>query len=85
MNDYGDLMSTLKWSELAEVEDYLGLPMDEWQDSTSKARLAFAIQYMLAKRNDPELTMEQAQDMTIQELSEKSGIEIADPKSGSVN
>jgi hypothetical protein len=37
-----DLMSTLKWKELAEVEAYLDLPMDEWQDCPSKAKLAFA-------------------------------------------
>ena len=85
--EYGDLMSTLKWKELAEIEDYIGLPMDEWTEGKSKARLAFAVQYMLAKRSNPELTLDAAQELSIQELTELSGIDItdADPKSGSIN
>lgn len=75
-----DLMSTLKWKELAEVEAYLDLPMDEWTDSKSKAKLAFAMQYMMAKRNNPSLTIEEAEAMTITQLSEVSGMNIADPK-----
>ena len=43
-----DLMNTLKWKELAEVEEYLDLPMDEWTESKSKSKLAFAMQYMMA-------------------------------------
>lgn len=75
-----DLMSTLKWKELAEVEAYLDLPMDEWTESKSKAKLAFAMQYMVAKRNNPSLTIEAAEAMTISELSEASGMNISDPK-----
>jgi hypothetical protein len=75
-----DLMSTLKWKELAEVEAYLDLPMDEWTDSKSKAKLAFAMQYMMAKRNNPSLTIKEAEAMTIIELSDMSGMNIADPK-----
>lgn len=75
-----DLMATLKWSELAEVEDYLGLPMDEWEQSQSKARLSFAMQYMMAKRNNPGLTIEQAEGMTITQLSEASGMDLTVPK-----
>lgn len=75
-----DLMSTLKWKELAEVEAYLDLPMDEWTESKSKAKLAFAMQYMVAKRNNPGLTIEAAEAMTISELSEASGMNISDPK-----
>ncbi len=75
-----DLMSTLKWKELAEVEAYLDLPMDEWTDSKSKAKLAFAMQYMMAKRNNPSLTIEEAEVMTITQLSEISGMSMSDPK-----
>jgi hypothetical protein len=78
--EQNDLMSTLKWKELAEVEAYLDLPMDEWTDSKSKAKLAFAMQYMVAKRNNPGLTIEAAEAMTINELSEASGMNISDPK-----
>lgn len=75
-----DLMSTLKWKELAEVEKFLGLPMDQWGEADSKADLSFAIQYIMAKRNNPELTMEQAQELSIKELGDMAGVEIALPK-----
>jgi hypothetical protein len=75
-----DLMSILKWKELAEIEEYLDTPMDEWTESKSKAKLAFAMQYMMAKRNNPSFTIEQAEAMTISELSEVSGMNLSDPK-----
>jgi hypothetical protein len=75
-----DLMSTLKWKELAEVEAYLDLPMDEWDGCKSKAKLAMAMQYIMAKRTNPSLTIEQAEAMTIDELSEASGVTMQVPK-----
>jgi hypothetical protein len=75
-----DLMSTLKWKELAEVEAYLETPMDEWNVIESKAKLAFAMQYMVAKRNNPSLTIGEAEEMTITQLSELSGMDMSDPK-----
>jgi hypothetical protein len=75
-----DLMSILKWKELAEIEAYLDLPMDEWQNAQSKAKLAFAMQYMMAKRNNPSITIEAAEAMSINELTELSGMELANPK-----
>jgi hypothetical protein len=75
-----DLMSTLKWKELAEVEAYLETPMDEWNVIASKAKLAFAMQYMVAKRNNPSLTIGEAEEMTITQLSELSGMDMSDPK-----
>jgi len=79
-----DLMSTLRWSELAEVEEYLDLPMDEWQNASSKAKLSFAIQYIMAKRNNSQLTIEEAEKLTINELAEMAGVEINLPKEGTV-
>lgn len=78
--EQNDLMATLKWKELAQIEAYLELPMDEWDQTPSKAKLAFAMQYMMAKRNNIDLTIEQAEAMTIAELSEISGMNITDPK-----
>jgi hypothetical protein len=75
-----DLMNTLKWKELTEVEEYLDLPMDEWTNAKSKSKLAFAMQYMMAKRNNPTLTMVEAEDMSIQELTELAGVEFTSPK-----
>lgn len=78
--DNFDLMNTLKWKELTEVEEYLDLPMDEWTESKSKAKLAFAMQYMMAKRTNPGLTIEQAEDMSIQQLTDLAGVEFTVPK-----
>lgn len=75
-----DLMATLRWSELAEVEEYLDLPMDEWQNAPSKAKLSFAIQYIMAKRVNPNLTIEEADKLTIKELGDMAGVEINVPK-----
>ncbi len=79
MNDF-DLMNTLKWKELAEVEEYLDLPMDEWTESKSKSKLAFAMQYMMAKRNNPALTIGEAEEMSIQQLTDLAGVEFTVPK-----
>lgn len=78
--DNFDLMNTLKWKELAEVEEYLDLPMDEWTESKSKSKLAFAMQYMMAKRNNPALTMVEAEEMSIQQLTDLAGVEFTVPK-----
>jgi hypothetical protein len=78
--EQAELMNTLKWKELAEVEEYLDMPMDEWTESKSKSKLAFAMQYMMAKRNNPSLTIEAAEEMSIAELSEISGMIMSDPK-----
>lgn len=75
-----DLMNNLKWKELAEVEEYLDLPMDEWTEGKSKAKLAFAMQYMMAKRTNPSLTIEDAENMSIQELTNLAGVEFTVPK-----
>ena len=80
MNNTGDLMQMLRWSELAEIEDFLGVPMDQWEAAPSKAKLAMGIQYILAKRTKPELTLEDCQQMTIQELTDLAGVEVVDPK-----
>lgn len=78
--DNFDLMNTLKWKELTEVEEYLDLPMDEWTESKSKSKLAFAMQYMMAKRNNSSLTIEAAEEMSIQELTDLAGVEFTVPK-----
>jgi hypothetical protein len=75
-----DLLNSLKWKELAEVETYLGLPMDEWTNSPSKAKLAFIMQYMMAKRTNTSLTIEEAELMSIAELTELAGVEFTVPK-----
>jgi hypothetical protein len=75
-----DLMSILKWKELSEIEEYLDTPMDEWTETKSKAKLAFAMQYMMAKRNNPSLTMVEAEEMSIQQLTDIAGVEFTSPK-----
>jgi hypothetical protein len=75
-----DLMSTMKWKELAELEDYLNMPMDEWANADKKAKIAFAMQFIMARRNNPSLTIDQAEEMTIEELSDLSGMDMTVPK-----
>ena len=75
-----DLMSVMKWKELAEVEEYLDTPMDEWTNLKSKAKLSFAMQYIMAKRNNAGLTIDQAEAMSIAELTELSGMDVTVPK-----
>ena len=79
MEDF-DIMNNLKWRELTEVEEYLDLPMDEWTESKSKSKLAFAMQYMMAKRNNPSLTMDEANNMSIKQLTDLAGVEFTVPK-----
>ena len=78
--EQADLMNNLKWKELAEVEEYLDTPMDEWTETKSKAKLAFAMQYMMAKRNNSSLTIEDEENMSIQELTNLAGVEFTSPK-----
>jgi hypothetical protein len=78
--EQADLMNNLKWKELAEVEEYLDTPMDEWTETKSKAKLAFAMQYMMAKRNNSALTIEDAENLSIQVLTNISGVEFTVPK-----
>ena len=73
-------MSVMKWKELAEIEEYLDTPMDEWVNLKSKAKLSFAMQYIMAKRKNTELTIETAERMTIKELTELSGMDVEVPK-----
>ena len=78
--EQSDLMSVMKWKELAEVEEYLDTPMDEWQHLKSKAKLSFAMQYIMAKRKNTALTIGEAEAMTIAELTKLSGMDIEVPK-----
>lgn len=74
--EQNDFMQNLKWSELAEVEEYIGVSMDEWTETPLKSKLAFAMQYLMAKRKKPELTIKDAEQMTIKELSELAGVQL---------
>ena len=75
-----DLMSVMKWKELAEIEEYLGTPMDEWTELTSKAKLSFAMQYMMIKRNNPSFTIEEAEKLSIKEMTDLSQMDVVLPK-----
>jgi hypothetical protein len=66
--ELNDLMSSMTWNEIVEVEDIVGEAIDEWEFSKKKARVAFAMQYMMAKRNKPELTVDEAGKMEIGSL-----------------
>lgn len=63
-----DFMGSLKWKELSTVEEIVGVPLDEWETTHKKSRIAFAMQYVMAVRNKPELTIEEAENMGLNEL-----------------
>lgn len=72
-----EFMQNLKWSELSEIETYMGCSMDEWANSSQKARLAFCMQYLMAKRIKPDLTITEAEQMTIKALTDLAGVQIS--------
>jgi hypothetical protein len=80
MENMENFHKTLKWKELAELEDYLDAPMDEWNNLKSKAKLAFAMQYIIAKRNNPSLTIGDAEGLTIEELGNLAGLNMIVPE-----
>ena len=70
-------IASLKMKDLAEVEKLSGNNMDEWEDCP-KVQLTMAIAYITGKRVNPELTWEQVENMTIEEMNSLVGEE--DPK-----
>lgn len=69
-------ITSLKMKDLAEVEKISGLGMDEWDTPTIK--LTMAIAFVLGKKTNPDLTWEQVEEMTMEEMSAFVGEE--DPK-----
>lgn len=65
-------IQNLKMKDLAEVETITGLNMDEWE-SGSKAKLTVAIAYVTGKKTNPELTLEEVENMTVDELTAFQG------------
>lgn len=80
LEEQNNIMQSLKWKELSEIEEYVGTPMDEWAESGNKTKLAFATYYIIAKKKNPELTMEAAENLTVQQLIELAGVEFSLPK-----
>jgi hypothetical protein len=62
-------VSKLTMKELAEVEELAGVPMDLWQDSP-KVKLTTAIAYVIGKKSNPDLTFDQVQNMSIDEMQQ---------------
>jgi hypothetical protein len=68
-------ISQLKMKDLAEVETLTGLNMDEW-DSGSKVKLTIAIALVMGKKSQPDLTWEQVENMSVDELQALTGAEL---------
>lgn len=66
--EQNDVLNELTWKELSEVESLSGLAMDEWETADKKANLLMVLQFIMAKRNKPELTIEEAEKMTVSQL-----------------
>lgn len=66
--------NNLTMKDLAEVETLIGISMDLWDDSP-KAMLSVALAYVAAKKHNPDLTWEQAQNWTIEEMQKAAVVE----------
>ena len=66
-------IQNLKMKDLAEVEKLSGYNMDEWEDCP-KVQLTMAIAYITGKKINPELTWEQVEDMSIEEIQILTGV-----------
>jgi hypothetical protein len=70
-------IGNLKMKDLAEVEKLSGYNMDEWEHCP-KVQLTMAIAYITGKKINPDLTWEQVENMSIEEMNTLTGAE--DPK-----
>ncbi len=70
-------INNLKMKDLAEVEVLSGYNMDEWE-TCPKVKLTMAIAYVVAKKQRPDITMEEIENMGIEEMNALAGGE--DPK-----
>jgi hypothetical protein len=68
-------IGNLKMKDLAEVEELTGLNMDEWETG-SKVKLTMAIGLVMGRKNQPDLTWEQVENMSIDELNTLTGAEL---------
>lgn len=70
-------INNLKMKDLAEVEQISGYNMDEWE-TCPKVKLTMAIAFVVAKKQRPDITIEDIENMSIEEMNDLAGGE--DPK-----
>ena len=68
-------IANLKMKDLAEAEQLTGLNMDEWE-SGSKVKLTMAIGLVMGRKTQPDLTWEQVENMSVDELQALTGAEL---------
>ena len=68
-------INNFKMKDLAEVESLTGLNMDEWETG-SKVKLTMAIAFVAGKKTNPDLTWEQIEDMSIEEMTALTDITL---------
>jgi hypothetical protein len=68
-------IGNLKMKDLAEVEQLTGLNMDEWETG-SKVKLTMAIALVVGRKTQPDLTWEQVENMSVDELNALTGAEL---------
>lgn len=68
-------IGNLKMKDLAEVETLTGLNMDEWETG-SKVKLTMAIALVMGRKTQPDLTWEQVENMSVDELNSLTGAEL---------
>ena len=68
-------ISNLKMKDLAEVEVLSGYNMDEWE-TCPKVKLTMAIAFVFAKKQRPDISMEEIENMSIDEMQSLVGEEV---------
>jgi hypothetical protein len=68
-------IGNLKMKDLAEVEQLTGLNMDEWETG-SKVKLTMAIALVMGRKTQSDLTWEQVENMSVDELNLLTGAEL---------
>lgn len=67
-------INNLTMRDLAEVEKLTEMSMDLWNDAP-KALLSTALAYVSARKTNPDLTWEDAQNWTIDEMQKVATVE----------
>lgn len=76
-------INSLKIGEVATVEDIAGLPISSLGDPNApKGKLLVALAYVINKRNNPKYTQFEAEQLTMEEISNLLGLDAEDEEQG---
>lgn len=65
--------------ELADIERIVGVPLDQFTNAPSRARLVAALVWTRRKRDDPDMTMDSVLAMTLHDMLAELGVADDNP------